>query len=148
MLPGTEKLTLNDRILHLAKVLSTAHRLLDGVPGKLLLPVTVLGKDVGQKELADYPHVLPDENGKEPLMFRAIPMSRAVEWVKTSPANYRQVHTELSAALGEWHKQHGKVHGVQAMGLATRLWKTPNNLRYRGDYNRPTPFPQRTIRDR
>jgi len=137
-------LTAYQRVMTLAKVLSSIHRFLDGKPGGLIVDGV----------LVRYDFVLPDEaESQVPVVFKHSPQDDLIEgsliaWGREHASNYRELHNELNDACGAYTQEHNKMHGVQRMGLPARLWRVPANMnRVVSPHAKPAKK-ARTIRDR
>lgn len=151
MIPIPPTLNLHERIVFVATLLSSVHRVMDGKPGRLWYAPPDKPDRPARKQF--YSMTLPEEMNKTPVMFRAVSDPENNEWVTwlKRPENYRTAYTQFVELLAKWVKEHnGGLHGVQKSGVATRLWKTPNASSYQAGEREETPVPkrQRKIRDR
>ena len=115
-------------ILEYAQLLSTAHRVLDGVE-------TVGLSKSGRKATR---YVLNDN--RDSKLYGATHMNHpSAIWARKSKANYTWLANLLIALCAEYTYRYGKTHKVEADGLADMLLNTlPTNI---GDdaFTEPTP---------
>lgn len=110
-------------ILEYAQLLSTAHRVLDGVESVGL-------SDKGRKRTS---YVLDDD--REPVLYRATHINHpSAKWVRHSLANYQWLFKLWIELMREYHFRYGKIHSC--MRLAKHLQKPPKNIP-NGDYCDP-----------
>ena len=115
-------------ILEYAQLLSTAHRILDGVESIGL-------SKTGRKQTR---YVLPDE--REPILYSATHINHpSAAWVRQSAMNYRWLYTLLVALCKEYTHRYGKVHKCESVGLVNQLQITPTNIPYNVNFTEPTP---------
>jgi hypothetical protein len=114
-------------ILEYAQLLSTAHRVLDGVP------IARLSKS-GRKQ--QY-HILNDE--REQMLYSATHINHpSAIWCRKSAQNYLWLYWLLVAVCKEYTYRYGKVHKCQLTGLVEALHKVPTNISI-GEFTEPTP---------
>lgn len=104
-------------ILEYAQLLSTAHRILDGSPNR------VLSSSGRQKTV----YSLPDH--RDGLLYAATHINHpSAIWVRQSYANYVWLNKLLFYLCKEYTHRYGKVHKVQASGLLLDLYVPPEKL--------------------
>ena len=115
-------------ILEYAQLLSTAHRVLDGVPELGCSETT------GRKRTN---YILPDD--RNDLLYRATHINHpSAVWVRQSDSNYIWLASLLICLCEEYTFRYGKVHKVERDGLCYVLLKNvPLNIPY-GDFTEPT----------
>jgi hypothetical protein len=115
-------------ILEYAQLLSTAHRVLDGIQ------VVGLSKS-GRKQTR---YVLPDQ--RESILYRATPINHpSAIWVRQSEQNYMWLAELLEMLCGEYTYRYGRVHKVESSGLMQTLKNNfPKNI-LSGNWSEPTP---------
>jgi len=114
-------------ILETCQLLSTAHRVIDGV---LLTGIS----DSGRKTTS---WILPD--GRNDVLYKATHLNHpSAIWVRQSKENYLWLHSLLCELSQEYTYRYGKVHKCEQIGLIDALGKFPNNLKTRG-FTEPTP---------
>jgi hypothetical protein len=115
-------------ILEYAQLLSTAHRVLDGVL------TTGLSKS-GRKQQR---YILSDEN--EQVFYSATHIHHpSAIWVRHSAMNYYWLYTLLHALCKEYTYRYDKIHKCERDGLVNRLQITPKNINYNLNFTEPTP---------
>ena len=115
-------------ILEYAQLLSTAHRVLDGI-------LSIGLSETGRKQSR---YVLSD--GRESLLYIATHLNHpSAVWVRQSAENYLWLANMLIALCEEYTYRYGKVHKTERDGLAYVLLKNiPHNIRNSG-FTQPTP---------
>jgi hypothetical protein len=115
-------------ILEYAQLLSTAHRVLDGV-------LTVGLSESGRKRKQ---YVLSDS--REQMLYSATHVNHpSAVWVRQSVQNYMWLAELLECLCGEYSYRYGKVHKVQRDGLMQLLKNEfPKNLPI-ASFTEPTP---------
>jgi hypothetical protein len=115
-------------ILEYAQLLSTAHRLLDGVP-------TVGLSKAGRKQTR---YVLPDD--RDSILYSATHNNHpSAVWCRASSANYMWLAELLEECCKEYTYRYGKVHKVERDGLMQALKNNfPKNISDR-PFTEPTP---------
>ena len=104
-------------ILEASQLLSTAHRLLDGVP---YTDKTKTGRNVQRWRL-------PDD--RETILYSATHVNHPCAiWCRETRENYFWLHEYLVEHCDEYTYRYGKVHKVESSGLLSELAKHPNNL--------------------
>lgn len=116
-------------ILEYAQLLSTAHRVLDGV-----LTTDRGGKSGRQRTT----YILADD--RDTMLYRATHINHpSAVWVRQSPENYIWLSNMLLALCEEYTHRYAKVHKVERDGLCYVLFKNiPNNIGNKG-WSEPTP---------
>lgn len=114
-------------ILEYAQLLSTAHRIIDGVPS------TRLSKSGRQQKC----YILPD--GREQVLYSATHVNHpSAVWCRVNVENYKWLHSLLVAVCAEYTYRYGKVHKCQETGLVDALKTPPTNIP-QGKFTQPTP---------
>ena len=112
-------------ILESCQLLSTAHRILDGVPVKAK---TKTGRNVTR-------YTLPDS--RNVTLYQATHINHPSSvWCRQNVENYQWLHNHLMALLNEYTYRYGKVH--KCMNVAVALYQVPNNI-LPGKFTDPTP---------
>ena len=116
-------------ILEYAQLLSTAHRVLDGV-------LTVGVSKLGRKQQR---YVLSDE--REQVLYSATHINHpSAVWCRQSDSNYIWLAKLLMACCKEYTYRYGKVHKCEQTGLVSELFsKLPKNLPKQKNFTAPTP---------
>lgn len=106
-------------ILEYAQLLSTAHRILDGVE---YLDKTANGRNIKRWKL--------DDPKLESILFKASHINHpSAKWARESKANYRWLASLLNCLCSEYTHRYGKIHSVERSGLAEILrYAFPNNF--------------------
>jgi hypothetical protein len=113
-------------ILEYAQLLSTAHRVLDGV-----LTTDRGGKSGRQRTT----YILPDN--RDSLLYRATHINHpSAVWVRKSDANYAWLYRMFGALMDEYSYRYGKTHACER--LADALSYRPKNIP-KGEFTEPTP---------
>ncbi len=114
-------------ILEYAQLLSTAHRVLDGV-------LTVGKSESGRKKTS---YVLDDS--RNDILYSATHINHpSAVWVRKSHSNYIWLSRLLHALCKEYTYRYGKTHKVEASGLLEELHNWPMNIPT-GHFTEPTP---------
>ena len=115
-------------ILEYAQLLSTAHRILDGVP-------TVGLSKTGRKQTR---YVLPDT--RDSILYSATHINHPSSvWVRQSSTNYMWLAELLEECCKEYTYRYGKVHKVESSGLMQTLKNNfPKNISDK-PFTEPTP---------
>lgn len=112
-------------VLEYAQLLSTAHRLLDGVE---TLSVTASGRRVKRWQLPD------ERNG---VLYHATHLQHpSALWTRASAANYQWLYDLFVAVLAEYSFRYGKVHATAR--LIQPLQATPKHIAQHV-FTEPTP---------
>ena len=115
-------------ILEYAQLLSTAHRVLDGVE---LSGLSASGRKTKFWTLSD---------SREHILYKATHIHHpSAVWVRQSPENYLWLANMLIALCEEYTYRYGKVHKTERDGLAYVLLKNiPHNI-LKSEFTEPTP---------
>lgn len=115
-------------VLEYAQLLSTAHRVLDGVP---TLAKTKTGRNVKRWSLNDE---------REKILYSATHINHpSAVWVRQSESNYIWLSNLLIACCEEYTYRYGKIHKVERDGLCYVLLKNvPKNIS-KTEFSEPTP---------
>ena len=104
-------------ILEASQLLSTAHRLLDGVE---YTDKTKTGRNVKRWRL-------PDD--RETILYSATHINHPCAiWCRESNNNYTWLWSYLYEHCCEYNHRYGKLHKVDTSGLLNRLMYLPNNI--------------------
>lgn len=115
-------------ILEYAQLLSTAHRILDGIH-------TVGKSQTGRKKIT---YTLPDS--RDSVLYSATHVNHpSAVWVRESAFHYLWLHELLNALCIEYTYRYGKIHKVQNSGLLLALAELPNNIDRSYMFVQPTP---------
>ena len=116
-------------ILEYAQLLSTAHRVLDGVP------TIDRGGATGRQRTT---YILPDN--RDAVLYRATHINHpSAVWVRQSYANYVWLSKLLTELCREYTYRYGKVHKVERDGLEEELMYPPMNIPPHAPFTEPTP---------
>jgi len=114
-------------ILEYAQLLSTAHRVLDGVE-------TVGIGDSGRKQTR---YILSDD--REQKLYKSTHLNHpSAIWARQSYANYVWLSKLLTELCREYTYRYGKVHKVERDGLEEELMYPPMNIA-NAPFTEPTP---------
>jgi hypothetical protein len=115
-------------ILEYAQLLSTAHRILDGVLSTGVSPS-------GRKKTV---YVLADQ--RDTILYSATHVNHpSAVWVRQSKHNYNWLARLLIELCNEYTYRYDRIHKVYDSGLANVLYtRTPDNIPI-GHYTEPTP---------
>jgi len=103
-------------ILETAQLLSTAHRLLDGVE----YIDSSSGRKIKRWKLNDE---------REKILYKATHMSHpCAQWARETESNYNWLYLLLLAYLKEYTYRYDKIHKIEREGLSIYLGKTPKNI--------------------
>jgi hypothetical protein len=112
-------------ILEYAQLLSTAHRVLDGI-------LTDGFSASGRKRKT---YVLADD--RESILYSATHVNHpSATWVRQSDANYAWLFRMFGALMDEYTYRYGKTHACER--LADALSNRPKNIP-KGNFTEPTP---------
>lgn len=112
-------------IVEYAQLLSTAHRLLDGVE---TISISVSGRQVKRWQL-------PDE--RDALLYQATHKQHpSALWTRASNENYQWLYRLFVCLLAEYTFRYGKVHSTARLSCALQ---TPPDHIASGDFTEPTP---------
>lgn len=110
-------------ILESAQLLSTAHRVLDGV---LVGGKSKTGRNVKRWSL---------QNEFDSVYYSASHVNHpSAVWVRTSPHHYNWLHNLFGYLLSEYTLRYGKTHKCQSLYQPLQRW--PENMQY-SDYVEP-----------
>ena len=105
-------------ILESAQLLSTAHRLLDGVE---YIDKTKTGRNVKRWRLSDY---------RDDKLYAATHVNHPCAiWCRESSANYAFLWNYMAEHCYEYTHRYGKVHKIEATGLLDVLQDMPNHIK-------------------
>ena len=115
-------------ILEYCQLLSTAHRVLDGVQ-------TVGLSESGRKKtvyhISDY---------RNDILYSATHINHpSAIWVRKSVKNYMHLVCILVYLCKEYTYRYGKIHKCESTGLVGNLGVPPNNISYTEPFTEPTP---------
>jgi hypothetical protein len=114
-------------ILEYAQLLSTAHRVLDGI----------LTDGVSQSGRKRKQYILSDE--REQVLYSATHLHHpSAVWVRQSAMNYRWLYTMLVALCKEYTYRYDKVHKCEREGLVAQLARLPDTITS-APFTQPTP---------
>ncbi len=113
-------------ILEAAQLLSTAHRVLDGIE---------YIDDTGKRKVKRW--MLDDHRDTELYSATHVNHPSAV-WVRQSADNYNWLYRYLHEHCKEYTYRYGKVHKVEQSGLLDSLMFPPNNIP-ETSFSQPTP---------
>jgi hypothetical protein len=114
-------------ILEYCQLLSTAHRVLDGVEMQI---VSKTGRKMKCWSLLD---------DREYILYKATHMNHpSAVWVRQSANNYTWLSFLLSELCREYTYRYGKVHKCEATGLVNALFQCPKNIPVK-HFTQPTP---------
>jgi len=122
-------------ILEYCQLLSTAHRVIDGI--ETITPVYVKGslparyRNVKKWKLLD---------SRESVLYSATHVNHpSAVWCRQSAMNYHWLYTLLVECCKEYTYRYGKVHKCESSGLVNRLQTTPDNINGTKGFTEPTP---------
>ena len=123
-------------ILEYCQLLSTAHRVIDGI--ETITPVYVKGslparyRNVKKWKLLD---------SRESVLYSATHVNHpSAVWCRQSDSNYIWLSKLLMELCKEYTYRYGKVHKCEADGLVkTLFWNLPKNLPKAVSFTGPTP---------
>lgn len=114
-------------ILETAQLLSTAHRILDGVQ-------TVVKSKTNRNK-----KVWKLNDSRETILYSATHVNHpSAVWARQSSANYQWLWSLMQELCKEYTYRYGKVHKCEQIGLLQELSKAPNNISDR-PFTEPTP---------
>lgn len=114
-------------ILETCQLLSTAHRILDGIQieGK-----TKTGRSIKRWQLAD---------DRDTVIYTATHTNHpSAIWARQNKMNYYWLSLLLKSLCKEYTYRYGKVHKCEQIGLVETLSHFPNNIP-NGEFTEPTP---------
>jgi hypothetical protein len=113
-------------IVEYAQLLSTAHRVLDGVE----FVDDSSGRKIKRWKLND---------SRDNMLYKATHINHpSAIWARQSCDNYTWLRSLLYQLCKEYTYRYGKVHKVEASGLMVALWYAPMNIKL-GTFTEPTP---------
>lgn len=114
-------------ILEYAQLLSTAHRLLDGV------------QTIGLSKSGRKQKVWALSDSRDSLFYKATHVNHpSAVWARASRDNYIWLHSLLKELCHEYTYRYEKTHKVQSSGLMDSLASPPAHIRS-GAFVHPTP---------
>ena len=115
-------------ILEYAQLLSTAHRVLDGV----------LTTGLSQSGRKRQQYILSDE--REQVLYSATHVNHpSAVWCRQTDSNYIWLSKLLVELCKEYTYRYGKIHKCESSGLVkTLFWNPPENIP-NGNFTQPTP---------
>ena len=114
-------------ILEYAQLLSTAHRVIDGVP------TIDRGGATGRQRTS---YILPDD--RDGVLYRATHINHpSAIWVRVRESHYLWLFAMWIALMDEYTYRYGKVHASSR--LIGYLNKTPTNIEFGEGFDQPTP---------
>ncbi|MES2212296.1 MAG: hypothetical protein V4490_04070 [Pseudomonadota bacterium] len=115
-------------ILEYCQLLSTAHRVLDGVER---LRLSESGRRIKR-------YVLPDN--REKILYSATHIKHpSAIWCRDSERNYNVLHELLTHLCDEYTYRYGKVHKCEQIGLVDKLSHPPKHIDCKKKFTPPTP---------
>jgi hypothetical protein len=115
-------------ILEYCQLLSTAHRVLDGV------------QTVGLSESGRKKTVYHISDNRNDILYSATHINHpSAVWVRKSVKNYMHLVCILVHLCGEYTYRYGKIHKCESSGLVDKLGVPPNNISYTEPFSEPTP---------
>jgi hypothetical protein len=104
-------------ILEYCQLLSTAHRVLDGIEN-------VTTSATGRKKKV---WSLPD--GRDSILYSATHINHpSAIWCRSSSGNYDWLYSLLVELCAEYTFRYGKIHKCESTGLVNQLQYRPNNI--------------------
>jgi hypothetical protein len=114
-------------ILEENQLLSTAHRVLDGIESTVI-------SDSGRKKKV---WELPDERNH--ILYSATHINHpSAIWVRQSNKNYQWLWEHVTELCKEYTFRYGKIHKCESSGLVLALNECPKNIPI-GEFTEPTP---------
>ncbi len=111
-------------ILEYAQLLSTAHRVLDGV--EIIEKKYVLGSLPARWRKCK---VWKLNDDRDSILYKATHMNHpSAKWARHSIWNYYWLYTLLNALCKEYTFRYGKIHKCERSGLLNRLQTTPISI--------------------
>jgi hypothetical protein len=106
-------------ILEYSQLLSTAHRILDGVQHQFL-------SDSGRRTTA-----WRLDDWRETKLYKATHINHpSAIWARSTSGNYSWLHNLLVAVCEEYSYRYGKVHKCESSGLVEALAELPKNIKH------------------
>jgi hypothetical protein len=104
-------------IVEYSQLLSTAHRILDGVSEQRL---SKTGRRTTSWRL---------EDEREQILYLASHVNHpSGVWCRKTSENYKWLHSLLVALTKEYTYRYGNIHKVESSGLLDKLGQLPNNI--------------------
>lgn len=121
-------------ILEYCQLLSTAHRVLDGVDTvekrAVLGSFPIRWRNVKKWKLSD---------DRDNILYAATHINHpSAIWCRNSKANYDWLYSLLVELCNEYTYRYGKVHKCEQIGLVKKLSEYPKNIKI-GLFTQPTP---------
>ena len=121
-------------ILEYSQLLSTTHRVLDGI--------LTDGFSVSGRKKTSY--TLKDD--RESIFYSSTHVNHpSAVWVRQSASNYKWLHSLLVALCKEYTYRYGKVHKCEQIGLVDKLSMIPLNIPHK-PFTEPTPAMPEEVR--
>ena len=121
-------------ILEYAQLLSTAHRVLDGV--EIIEKKYVLGSLPARWRKCK---VWKLNDDRDSILYKATHMNHpSAVWVRKTHQNYIWLSQLLHALCKEYTYRYGKIHKVERDGLLEELYEWPIKIPI-GEFTEPTP---------
>jgi hypothetical protein len=115
-------------ILEYAQLLSTAHRVLDGIQ---VVGLSKSGRKQTRYEISD---------NRNEILYKATHLNHpSAIWVRQSRDNYAWLYQLLDCLCKEYTYRYGKIHKVEASGLLDKLWFVPAGILEHPKFTEPTP---------
>lgn len=106
-------------ILEYSQLLSTAHRLLDGVH---TYELSKAGRRVARWNIADE---------RDVILYAATHVNHpSAVWARESSSNYKWLQNLLVMLCTEYTYRYGKIHKCQSIGLVDALQRIPTNIKH------------------
>ena len=103
-------------VIEYAQLLSTAHRMQDGVE---YTDLSKNGRKIKRWRLTDE---------RENILYKAGHINHpSAVWVRLSKQHYTWLHNLLTACLTEYTNRYGKIHLIRSSGLEKALENAPNS---------------------
>jgi hypothetical protein len=104
-------------LVELVQILSTAHRVLDGIE---ILTVSKSGRKIKRWKLNDE---------RDTILYKSTHINHPSNlWVRESNSNYIWLHQLLKELCKEYTYRYGKIHKCEVCGLVKILETPPNNI--------------------
>ena len=115
-------------ILEYAQLLSTAHRVIDGI-------ITEGVSTTGRKRKS---YFLSDS--RESILYVATHINHpSAIWVRQSRDNYAWLFQLLDKLCKEYTYRYERIHKVESSGLLDKLWFVPSGIAEHASFTEPTP---------
>ena len=117
-------------IVEYAQLLSTAHRMLDGIE---YTDYSKNGRKIKRYRL--------ENPNKEKVIYKACHYNHpSAVWVRESKSNYFKMYQLYMATLAEFTNRYGKIHGASKPSIA--LMRAPNNIPLTKETEIPQAMPE------